>query len=328
MSVEINGDLLTIMLLYSLPDSFENFRCAIETRDTLPDAESLKVKIIEENNARIRRSNHVESNVMYVKHSSKEKSSSNDNTETGKTKPLKKKITYNCNYCKKKEHKESDCFTKKKDQNKQNTNHIDESFFVNSPKAEVEDRVCCIDSGCTTHLCKNKDSFINYEDNITDNKIRLANAATAEVRAKGNVGLTVHCDDNKKKINLENTLFVPELRTNLKIVDKDHEVIFKKNNAIVQDLKENIKMFAERRGDLFYVRENNQEVNIAIDTKRDKVELWHGRFGHLNFRDLYTMKKNLNVTGMDFSDFKIAPDCKTCLAAKLSRISFLKKANR
>ena len=34
--VDISPDLLAIMLLYSLPPSFENFRCAIESRDKLP----------------------------------------------------------------------------------------------------------------------------------------------------------------------------------------------------------------------------------------------------------------------------------------------------
>lgn len=52
MGVEINKDLLTIMLLYSLPGSFDNFRCAIESRDDLPDPETLKVKILEESEAR------------------------------------------------------------------------------------------------------------------------------------------------------------------------------------------------------------------------------------------------------------------------------------
>lgn len=42
MDVEINGDLLTIMLLYSLPSSFENFRCAIESRDDLRNIEVFK----------------------------------------------------------------------------------------------------------------------------------------------------------------------------------------------------------------------------------------------------------------------------------------------
>lgn len=48
MEVEVNGDLLFIMLLYSLPSSFDNFRLAIESRDELPNVEVLKVKILEE----------------------------------------------------------------------------------------------------------------------------------------------------------------------------------------------------------------------------------------------------------------------------------------
>lgn len=48
MEVEINADLLTIMLLYSLPLSFENFRCAIESRDELLSPEVLKIEILEE----------------------------------------------------------------------------------------------------------------------------------------------------------------------------------------------------------------------------------------------------------------------------------------
>jgi hypothetical protein len=52
LEVEINGDLLSIMLFYSLPSSFENFRCAIESRDQLPGAEDLKVKILIEADAR------------------------------------------------------------------------------------------------------------------------------------------------------------------------------------------------------------------------------------------------------------------------------------
>ena len=35
MEVDIYPDLLSIMLLYSLPSSYENFRCAIESRDAL-----------------------------------------------------------------------------------------------------------------------------------------------------------------------------------------------------------------------------------------------------------------------------------------------------
>lgn len=50
MGVDVNRELL--LLLYSPLPSFENFRCAIESRDELPEAEALKVKILEESEAR------------------------------------------------------------------------------------------------------------------------------------------------------------------------------------------------------------------------------------------------------------------------------------
>ena len=46
MELRVNDDLLAIMLLYSLPPSFENFRCAIETRDTLPTPDTLRIKTL------------------------------------------------------------------------------------------------------------------------------------------------------------------------------------------------------------------------------------------------------------------------------------------
>lgn len=50
--VEIHPDVLATMLLYSLPASFDNFRCAIEARDKLPASDILRVKIVEENEVR------------------------------------------------------------------------------------------------------------------------------------------------------------------------------------------------------------------------------------------------------------------------------------
>ncbi|KAK9730301.1 7 transmembrane sweet-taste receptor of 3 GCPR [Popillia japonica] len=48
----INEDLLSIMMLHSLPPFFETFRIAIESRDQLPSPENLKIKILEESEAR------------------------------------------------------------------------------------------------------------------------------------------------------------------------------------------------------------------------------------------------------------------------------------
>jgi hypothetical protein len=52
MDININDDLLAIMMLYSLPASYEIFRIAIESRDELPSRENLKIKILEKDEAR------------------------------------------------------------------------------------------------------------------------------------------------------------------------------------------------------------------------------------------------------------------------------------
>ncbi|KRX61462.1 Retrovirus-related Pol polyprotein from transposon TNT 1-94 [Trichinella sp. T6] len=52
MDMEIADDLLSILLLYAIPNSYENFRIAIESRDELPKPEVLKIKLLEECKAR------------------------------------------------------------------------------------------------------------------------------------------------------------------------------------------------------------------------------------------------------------------------------------
>lgn len=58
------------MLLYSLFASFENFRCVIESRDTLSTPDVLRAKVIEKSDARNDKMRSDESNAMFVKRSS------------------------------------------------------------------------------------------------------------------------------------------------------------------------------------------------------------------------------------------------------------------
>lgn len=66
MEVEVNNNLLSVILLQSLPSSFENFRCAIESRDTLPTPEALRIKIQEESDARKHQNRNGTTDAMYA----------------------------------------------------------------------------------------------------------------------------------------------------------------------------------------------------------------------------------------------------------------------
>lgn len=95
MDVHINPDQLAIMMLYSLPTSFENFRCAIESRDQLPTPENLRTKIIEEHDERkAAASNPIQGAMIADKRKSKSKS------RTGRSDQEKnKKFEYKCYKC-------------------------------------------------------------------------------------------------------------------------------------------------------------------------------------------------------------------------------------
>jgi len=105
MDVDINHDLLTIMLLYSLPPSFENFRCAIESRDELPTPEAFRVKIIEQDDTRRNDARSGSANAMIAKKrfgkrrdpNRKDTSESKNNAKGDKA--TKGEFKYKCHRC-------------------------------------------------------------------------------------------------------------------------------------------------------------------------------------------------------------------------------------
>ncbi|XP_012145442.1 uncharacterized protein LOC105663080 [Megachile rotundata] len=158
MNVDVNPDLLSIMLLYSLPASYENFRCAIESRDNLPGVEALKIKILEESDARKQScSTNAVSNAMLV--AMKKNQSSRQNFQ-------KRKDDENKSKHENKGHIAARCYArvpprgnKSFTDDEGNAKMLEETFLAlaaskNIPEELEEKR--CLDSGCTIHLCKNE----------------------------------------------------------------------------------------------------------------------------------------------------------------------------
>ena len=55
MNISVSDDLLSIIILHSLPNDYENFRCAIKSMtlpDELPDPQTLRIKLLEESEIR------------------------------------------------------------------------------------------------------------------------------------------------------------------------------------------------------------------------------------------------------------------------------------
>jgi hypothetical protein len=347
MEVEINRDLLAIMLLYSLPDSFENFRCAIESRDHLPTPDVLRVKIIEESNARKTAARGASQNALFSNHRANwrkknvkktERTTNGENSKSG-TKNDCGNFKYRCYKCKEIGHKAADC--KNKDFRASAKSAEDTCLSVSECHLTSSNKrnTWCLDSGATSHLCNDERAFSEMKSE--PGKLNLANNCSTNITAQGKAMFTADVFGESKNISLSKTLLVPDLRTNLlsvgKITEKGCEVIFKRDNAFVVGNDGSVKLVADRIGELYYARERNKERSTGLVfaaglpcTKT--FEVWHRRLGHLNARDMSEAISKGTVLGLDvLKPMNFARDsieCEVCLQGKMVRTPFPKRSDR
>jgi len=99
-------DFVSVLLLNSLSQSFDNFRCAIESRDELPNPDTLRIKIIEEYEARKDKTREPASKAMLVKRGSEKRRKTNQKTDSEsrsalarKSKLKRERAKTKCLYC-------------------------------------------------------------------------------------------------------------------------------------------------------------------------------------------------------------------------------------
>ncbi|XP_072751990.1 uncharacterized protein [Anoplolepis gracilipes] len=139
MEVEINADLLAILLLYSLPSTFDNFCRAIESRDELPSPETLRVKIIEESDARKHDTQGDISNTMVANKHNGKPSRTHKKKSGFPVKDSSNTVKLKCYRCKKIGHKGSEC-QQNREKTEQNAQSAEHHLFYGVPDAVNGDK--------------------------------------------------------------------------------------------------------------------------------------------------------------------------------------------
>lgn len=302
MEILVVEDLLAILLLYSIPDSYENFRCAIEARDELPSSEALKIKLHEEYNARkekdVQREQHSQGAFHVKSFGNKnkyQKSKSDSHKATGELNVNsnnsngfnnQRRIKYKCNYCNKLGHKASECWSK--GNKKQSSSNAEEAFTVST----------------ITEPDKNKNENLKTEkyadcENVEE-KASLTIAMSADPTTNSewciDSGATSHmCHDRNKfskfyPVNNQKVRLAVDITTDIigkgtvyLSVPSDIETkkIRLENALCVPDLKTNLLSISKTTANGYNVY--FQETHATVSNKKGEIVLTAKRRGDLHY---------------------------------------------
>ncbi|KRY39868.1 Retrovirus-related Pol polyprotein from transposon TNT 1-94, partial [Trichinella britovi] len=313
MDLEIADDLLSILLLYAIPDSYESFRVAIESRDELPKPEVLKIKLLEEFEARKNREPKHD-DAMFARGKCQSKNSQRA-IENPHRKDNEKPFKYKCHRCGKVGHMAKHCRSNPAPQSQQRRRNTQMTHQDCYPDKTSEISLCiggrsilkwCLDSGASSHMCSNKEMFLSMKK--MKRTLSLANNKSTEIMGTGTANLEIPGSDGTRSVKLHDTLYVPDLRSNLlsvtKITEKGFQVTFQENVAIIANQNLGTVMVAHKENGLYYV-ESPTFIAATAESKVPTLMEWHRRLGHLNERSLLELTRHEKVFGMKVGKEKL-----------------------
>jgi len=193
----------------------------------------------------------------------------------------------------------------------------------------------CVNSDCNSHMCGECKKF-TIVDNSVNGEIRLTNQSSTYIKGKGLTILFAFTNGQEKRVNLNNILFVFELRTNLlsvgKMCDKGYRIIFNSKTADVTNKNGRIVLRAERHNSGLYFLKTApyKSANTVLQSNESSTatEIWHKKMSFLNYRNLAKRIGAELAKGIDMRILDKITLCEVYTHGKMTRTPFLKKSSR
>ncbi|MCQ7691360.1 DDE-type integrase/transposase/recombinase, partial [Salmonella enterica] len=334
---KIDDEDKALLLLCSLPQSFKHFRDTLiygketvsyqEIKSALKSKEQIDKNITGES-----RENQAEGLVVRGRMDKREFDSSRS-----KSRSKYRHRNLECRYCHKMGHIKADCF-KLKNKLKQKGKLVEKT--TESAEASVatdenvgnifsatDDRTrskneWILDSGCSYHMCPNRDLFSTYES-CNGGIVLMGNNAACDVVGRGTIRIKMH--DGIVR-TLTNVRHVPDLKKNL-ISLGTLEALGCKYTAEGGVMKVSrsalVVMKACRSGSLYILQGTTVTGSVAVSSSSlsdsDITKLWHMRLGHMSEKGLSILSKRGLLCGQSTGPLDF---CEHCIFGKQKRVSF------
>ncbi|CAL1397608.1 unnamed protein product [Linum trigynum] len=198
--------------------------------------------------------------------------------------------------------------------------------FLEEHKGEQNEACWFLDSGCSNHMCGNKNWFTDLDTSFKGS-VRLGNDSRLDVAGKGAVKLVLE----HVNLQIKDVYYVPDLNTNLLSVGQLQEkglaflikggscrIFHEEKGMILQTSMQKNRMFV-LKADLI----NDTQCLQATD--EHSLELWHRRFGHLSPKAILQLQQKEFVRDLPKLTGEVGV-CSTCQVGKQHRAPFPKKS--
>ena len=313
LDIPLANEVLTLLLLGSLPDSWETLVVTLGTATQQKDLtlDMLKSSLLHEEARRKEHESNFDHKALVIENNSARGRNhargpqNHENNSKGRSKSRHRK-DFTCHYCGGPNHYERDCRKKKRDQksgttdNKKNdstTAACDGDIILACDDACVslasQETDWIIDSGASYHITPYREMFSSYAGGDFG-KVKMANHGVTEVVGIGNIILTT---DMGCKLVLKDVRHVPDIRLNIisagKLDDEGYTNSFGEGKwKLIKGSLVLAKCLKQNSLYVLHVVVSGGEVNVA--NKDASIELWHKRLGHMSQKGLDVLaRKNI-----------------------------------
>lgn len=204
-----------------------------------------------------------------------------------------------CSYCNKYGHSDKYCWSKPEDANYVEEDEEQEDYlFMTETKTEKSTNdVWYVDSACSHHITGDKSKFKDLDESIKAH-VRLGDDKQLQIEGRGSA--TISIGNGKKGVKGVN--YAPCLAHNLlnvgQLMESGHSLLFDDGKCVIKNKGANkIVACAYMTKNRMFPIDSTTETAL-INKTLDESELWHLRYGHLNYKGLQLLKSKEMVANM------------------------------
>jgi transposase InsO family protein len=254
------------------------------------------------------------------------------NSGRGRGRGRQNKDLVECYRCHKLGHYQNECPTWEEGANYAEFNEREEVLLMaqeSSQEAVYDDsnmEMWFLDSGCSNHMVGRKDWLFNFDESFRE-MVKLGDNSKMPVMGKGS--LKLHIGGMVQVIT--EVYYLPGLKNNLlsigQLQQKNLTIVFSNDLCKVYHESRGLIMSTQMSVNRMYIVHASVLTPMCMKvTKMSQSQLWHQRYGHLNYKGLNVLAKKEMVKGLPVIQ-ETEETCEECIIGKQHRDSIPKIAN-